>query len=66
MIFFSPCFLSTEVLGSRTKKVSYQMEIIPATDLPRFPRELPRQLALAARFQLLRAAYSWDYTGKAA
>lgn len=42
------------------------MEIIPATDLPRFPRELPRQLALAARFQLLRAAYSWDYTGKAA
>lgn len=42
------------------------MEIIPATDVPCFPRELPQRLALAARFQLLDTPYGWDDAGKAA
>lgn len=48
----------------RNKKTSYQMETIPATDMPWFTGGLSTRLPLAVPFQLLGAPYSWDYQAR--
>lgn len=65
-MIFLPVFFVHRSARKENKKASYQMEIIPATDVPCFPRELPQRLALAVRFQLLDTPYGWDDAGKAA